>query len=183
MKTLVLALAAALAPAGLLAQTLSKVTVEPAEAKAGEPVKITVAFTEADNPNCNMRLHFGDGSNRDFKINQAKDMPVVVSYTYAKAGEYRLRAEGKTALPRLKCLGADQRAVLKVVAPMAAATAKSGPTCPEGWKLDAKSVVKKSGAYTCTAKPGTAAPASKLACPAPLGYFENASKGQLGCRP
>jgi len=33
------------------------------------------------------------------------------------------------------------------------------------------------------AKAGTAAPATKPDCPAPLGYFENQTKGQFGCRP
>jgi hypothetical protein len=44
-------------------------------------------------------------------------------------------------------------------------------------------VNKKTGAFTCTARAGSALPASKSECPAPLGYFENKSKGQLGCRP
>ena len=56
------------------------------------------------------------------------------------------------------------------------------PQCPPGWALDAKSMVKKSGAFTCRAKAGTAAPEGKLACPGELGYFENRKKGQLGCR-
>jgi hypothetical protein len=76
--------------------------------------------------------------------------------------------------------------VVKVVAPVvatAAPAAAAAPACPEGWKLDKKSVSKKTGAFTCTAKAGTAAPAGKLACAGTLGYFENTKKGQLGCRP
>jgi uncharacterized protein involved in outer membrane biogenesis len=183
--------AAALCAGTALAQTLSGLKLEPALAKVGQAVKITATFDNADNPNCNVRLHFGDGQTQDFKINQAKDVPLVTTRTYAKPGSYQLMAEGKTALPTLKCVGKNQVAILKVeaeapaaaaVAPAAAARA-AGPACPEAWRLDAKSVNKKSGAFTCVAKAGTALPAAKLECPAPLGYFENKSKGQLGCRP
>jgi hypothetical protein len=160
------------------AQTISGLQVEPAQPRVGEPVQITVLFDNADNPNCNVRLHFGDGTNRDHKVNQAKDVPLVRRYTYTKAGQYTVKAEGKTALPMLKCLGANQTALVKVVAAAARA-----PGCPAGWKLDAKSVNKKTGAYTCGAKAGTTAPATKPDCPAPLAYFENKTRGQFGCRP
>ena len=162
------------------AQTITNVTVEPASAKVGEPVKITVNFDKADNVGCNVRLFFGDGGKQDNKINQSKDVPKVVTHTYTKAGEYRVKAEGKTALPLPKCSGDTQSAMVTVAA--AAPMVAAGPSCPEGWKLSAKSVSKKSGAYTCTAKAGTALPTAKTECPAPLGYFENKSKGQLGCR-
>jgi hypothetical protein len=170
--------------AGAQAQALSGLTIDPPQPKPGEPVTITIAFTNAETPNCNVRLHYGDGKTRDLKINQAKDVPRVVTYTYDKPGTYRLKAEGKTALPMLKCVGANQIAMLEVKAPAktATATAAAGPACPAGWKLDPKSVVKKTGAYTCTAKPNTALPTPKPECPAPLGYFENQSKGQLGCK-
>jgi hypothetical protein len=87
----------------------------------------------------------------------------------------------------LKCTGGDHSTTIKVLPVVAAAApaaaAAAAPACPEGWALDKKSVSKKTGAYTCTAKAGTAAPAGKLACPGTLGYFENTKKGQLGCRP
>ena len=168
------------------AQTLSGIKLEPASAKAGEPVTITGTFTDADNPNCNVRVHFGDGQSQDFKINQAKDVPLVATRSYAKAGQYKVMIEPKTALPMLKCVGKNQTAMLTVVAPLPAAApmahAAAAPSCPEGWKLDAKSVNKKSGAYTCSAKIGTPLPMARINCPAPLGYFENKSRGQLGCR-
>ena len=100
-------------------------------------------------------------------------------------GSYTVSVQPRSALPMVQCAGTKQTAVVKVAAPAktAAAAAAPAPACPDGWKLDAKSVNKKTGAFTCTAKAGTALPASKLACAAPLGYFENSSKGQLGCRP
>ena len=176
--------AAAALPAG--AQTFSGVKVEPATAKVGEPVTITGTFDSAGNPNCNLRVDFGDGKNKNFKINQEKDVPLVTTHTYTKPGNYKISILPRTDLPMLKCKGGDQKAMLKVDAPAAVAAAApakaAGPSCPDGWKLSAAGVSKKSGAYTCTAKAGTALPAAKPECPAPLGYFENKSKGQLGCR-
>jgi hypothetical protein len=172
------------APAG--AQTFSGVKVEPATATVGQEVRITGAFDSAGNPNCNLRVDFGDGKNKNYKINQEKDVPLVTTHVYTKPGNYKVQILPRTALPMIKCKGGDQSAMLKVeaAAPVAAApTAKAaGPSCPDGWKLSAAGVSKKSGAYTCTAKAGTALPAAKPECPAPLGYFENKSKGQLGCR-
>jgi hypothetical protein len=187
-KTLVIAAAMVLC-AVASAQTLSGIKIEPATVKVGEPVKITGTFDNADNPNCNVRVSFGDGPAQNFKINQLKDVPLVATHSYAKPGAYKVALEPRTAMPMLKCLGKDQSAVVNVVAAAPVAAAPAAPAiaakaqCPEGWKLNAKSVNKKSGAFTCTAKAGTALPSAKLECAAPLGYFENKSKGQLGCRP
>jgi hypothetical protein len=178
---------AALLSSGVAAQTLSGIKLEPASAKVGEPVKITGTFENADNPNCNVRLHFGDGQTQDFKINQLKDVPLVATRRYDKPGQYSVMIEPKTAMPMLKCVGKNQTAVVTVAAPTPVATTAptakaAGPACPEAWKLNAKSVNKKTGAFTCGAKAGTALPTAKPDCPAPLGYFENKSKGQLGCK-
>ncbi len=167
---------------GAQAQTLSGIQLEPATVKVGEPVRITGRFDNAENPNCNVRLHFGDGQTQDFKINQAKDVPLVASRSFAAPGQYKVMLEPKTALPMFKCVGSNQTAMLTVVATAGGKASATGPQCPPGWKLDAKSVNKKSGAYTCGAKIGAPLPAIKLDCAAPLGYFENKFKGQLGCR-
>jgi plastocyanin len=182
MKRFSLFVGTVLAAFGLAAaaQTIANVTVEPTAAKVGEPVKITVNFDKADAIGCNVRVYFGDGGKQDNKINQDKDVPKTVTHTYTKAGDFTVKAEGKTALPLPKCSGVPRSAVVKVAALAPAASA--GPSCPDGWKLDAKSVSKKSGAYTCTAKAGTTLPTAKAECPSPLGYFENKSKGQLGCK-
>jgi hypothetical protein len=193
-RALITSLVAMAAAMPSLAQTIAGVGVEPAVAQVGDAVKITATFDDAAAPNCNVRLHFGDGTTRDFKINQAKDVPLVTSHTYKKAGDYTVKVEGKTALPMLKCVGANKTAPVKVAAPppppapapaasAAAAARPAGPACPAGWTLNTASVNKKSGAFTCTAKAGTALPAARLACPGALGYFENQAKGQLGCRP
>jgi hypothetical protein len=179
---LLLAAAVVVATAPLAAQTLQSVKVDPATAEPGKPVTITAAFDISGGLNCNVRFNFGDGASQDQKVNQEKDANLAVQHSYAKAGTYTVKVEPKTKLPALKCLGKNQEAVVKVVAP-APAGAAAAPSCPEGWKLDKKSVNKKSGAYTCTAKAGTAAPASHAACPGSLSYFENSKKGQLGCKP
>ena len=170
------------------AQTLTSAKLSPAEIKPGEAATLTADFDLSSGAlNCNVRVNFGDGQMQNFKINQTKDAPLVVPHTYAKAGSYTVTVEPKTALPMLKCSGKNQSAVVKVVAPPVVAAAPAAKPanaaqCPEGWKVNAKSVNKKSGAFTCTAKANTATPASKLACPNGLEYFESAKKGQLGCR-
>jgi hypothetical protein len=185
-------------PGAAWAQFIADVKVEPAQLKVGETATITVGLDLGNQklPNCGLRLHYGDGTTQDFKLNQAKDSPLVTTRAWNKAGEFRVMAEGKSQGPLLAgCGGKNQEAFVKVQAPApAAAPAKPAaapkpaaasapmPACPEGWRLDAKSVNRKTGAYTCTAKAGTKPPAAKLECPGDTGYFENQKRGQLGCR-
>ncbi len=172
------------------AQTLTGVKVEPATAKVGEPVKITASFDNADNPNCNVRVHLGDGRQQMEHINQIKDVPLVVNTSYDQPGEYQVQIEPKGDKLFFKCLGKKQFASVKVMPlPKMQSTIKSAAPeavlqgCPAGWALNKASMNKKTGAFTCTAKPKTALPQDKIACPVPLNYFENKTKGQLGCKP
>jgi hypothetical protein len=172
------------------AQTLTSASAEPATAKVGEPIKITANFSDADNPNCNVKLHFGDGRTEMKRLNQPKDVPLVVSTSYDKPGDYPIQIEPTGHKLLLKCLGKKQFATVKVLAlEKRDATVKSItpegalPGCPSGWTLSKASMNKKTGAFTCTAKPKTASPQDKPVCGAPLKYFENLAKGQLGCRP
>ena len=173
--------ALSLAALPLAAQTLQSVKVEPATARPGETVTVTAAFDISNGLNCNVRFHFGDGSTEDHKVNQEKDANLAIQHTYAKAGTYTVKIEPKTAMPAFKCIGKNQEAVVKVMAPAAAGIASA--SCPAGWKMQPRSVNRKTGAYTCTARAGTAAPAARPQCPGSLSYFENSKKGQLGCRP
>lgn len=185
-------MAAMLAAGAVSAQTISGLTVSPG---TGMSVTATVKFDQADSPNCGLRFYWGDGQTQDIKVVDAKQNPLVLQHTYAKPGKYDLMAEGKKVTSHLKCQGANARATVTLAAAAAApapapAKAASAPVaaqpashCPDGWKLDAKSVNKKTGAFTCTAKPGTPLPEKKLACGGDTGYFENAKKGQVGCRP
>jgi hypothetical protein len=189
------------------------VKVEPAEIKAGQTAKITISGTEGDTVNCGVKLHFGDGSSQDIKLVNKGMLPIVVEHKYDKAGDVKVMVEPKKVTSHLKCGGQNQNAMLKVVAlpPVVAAPAAAapkapaaataatapavaaapvkpapkatGPACPEGWNLDAKTVNKKSGSFTCTAKVGAKLPDAKLSCAKGLGYYENADKGLIGCRP
>lgn len=181
--------------AAVSAQTLIDAKVEPASVQPGQPVKLTANFSNPDNPNCGVRVNWGDGQTVDLKINQAKDVPLIAQHSYAKAGTYTVMVEPKTQGITMKCVGTNQRATVAVVAPppppaasapaakTAAAAPAKGPGCAAPWKLDAKSVNKKSGAYTCTAKAGTAVPTPVPECPGSLSHFQNAKRGQYGCRP
>lgn len=188
----------AVLPLAAWGQLVANLKLEPDSVKPGENVKISVNFDVTGGINCGLRVHFGDGNTQDFKINQVKDVPLVVNRQYAQAGEYRVKAEPKTIGMVGKCGGKNQESLLKVVAPQppvatkpapaadkaaAAATKAAASPCPAEWTLVAKSVNRKTGAFTCTAKPGTKLPETRLACPGDLGYFENATKRQLGCRP
>ena len=188
MRALLIALS--LAATGLSAQTLKGIKLDVAQAQVGQNVTATVALESPLAPNCGLRVRWGDGAVTERKINDAKEMPFVTSHAYAKPGDYSVVADPGKVGGSLGCVGKKASAMLKVVAPppapAAAASAPklaAGPSCPEGWKLNAKSVVRKTGAYTCTAKAGTAVPDKKPACPGELTYFENGKKGLLGCRP
>lgn len=182
------------------AQTLNGIKVEPANAKVGEPVKITASFNPSESANCGLRIHFGDGQVEKVKINKPNEMPYVITRTYAKAGSYKVEAEPTTAETTLKCLGKRQSAMLTVaavtpVAPLSAPPAASSAApaasatvtkplspCPEGWTLTKAGVNTKTKAFSCTARPGTKIPEPRIVCPGDLTYSENSKKGQLSCR-
>lgn len=189
MKSLLVALALSATALSASAQTLQGIQVEPANAKPGDEVTLTARFDVSSGQNCNVRIEYGDGAQQNVAVNQEKDATMVFKHRYDKPGNYTVSVRPVTKLPVLKCLGAEQKASVAVAAAAAPAGMKrmvvppeTRPQCPPGWTLDARSVAKKSGAFTCRAQAGTAAPEGKLACPGALGYFENAKKGQLGCR-
>ena len=187
----------ALLPAAAHAQFVTGIKLEPPQIQAGQETKITVNFN-TPTPNCGLRLHFGDGVTRDFKINQRKDVPLVVTYKYDKAGEFRVMTEPKREGMMAACGRKNEEAFIKVAAaPAAAAPAAAAkapahkaapakaaavaPQCPGGWALD-KASVRKNGAYTCKAQAGAKLPQARGNCPGDLTYFENEKKGVLGCR-
>ena len=153
----------------------------------------------ANQANCGLHLRWGDGAVTDIRVEDKNAIPYKATHAYAKPGSYSVVAEPGKVKSSLGCVGKKVTALIKVaappppapaapVAPAAAAPASmakavTGPSCPDGWKLDAKSVVKKTGAYRCTSKAGTATPEKRPACPGDLGYFENSKKGILGCKP
>ena len=197
MKLVLVALV--LAAGAVSAQTLKSITVDVAQARVGQTVTATVGLESANAPNCGLRVRWGDGAVTERKISEAREMPFVTTHAYAKAGDYTVVADPGKVGASLGCVGKKASATVKVVAPppppapststsppavVVAAPPKTAPvpTCPDGWKLDARSFVKRTGAYTCTAKAGTAIPEKKVACQGELTYFENSKKGKLGCQ-
>jgi hypothetical protein len=189
MKNLLIALLYAVV-LGAQAQTLTGLSVSPEQPKVGDEVKITASFDVKDGGiNCGVRVKISDGTaERYIKINQAKDVPMVLTHSFKKAGDYAVTVEPRSKMPTFKCSGEDRSAKVTVadavVAKVASAAPASAskPACPEGWALDAKSVNKKSGAFACKTRPGTAAPATKLDCGGNLGYYENIKTGRIGCQ-
>ena len=108
------------------AQLLSSAALERASIKPGEAAKLTAQFDVLSGTNCGVRVHWGDGSSENFKINQAKDVPLVASHTYAKAGSYTVKVEPKTqgmTMPR--CGGSNQEVALTVGGTAAKAPARA----------------------------------------------------------
>ena len=178
---------------GVTAQTLTDLKIEPSQVLTGQTVTATIGLSDGG-PNCGLRFYWGDGATVDVKVNDKTTFPLRLTHVYDKPGDFRAMAEGKKVTTHLKCIGPNLTRTVAVSAPapmpapvasaaVAVTPAKSAGPCPEGWALAPKSVNKKTGAFTCTAKAGTALPAAKPACPGDLTYFENGKKGQLGCRP
>ena len=175
-----------------IAQTLTGFKLDAPQVAVGQAVKATIDFEVTNNVFCGVRIDWGDGIGDELKIDKPAKIPYLISHTYSKPGDYLVTVKPEKVTSHLRCMGKDQSTKLKVnaaPAPVAAAVPApsaalpaSASTCPTGWKLDNKSVNKKTQAFTCTAKVGTALPEKKLVCAGDTGYFENAKKGVLGCR-
>lgn len=180
-----------------MAQTLVGVKVDKPQVMAGQTVQASVAFDVQNSVNCGIRFDWGDGSGEDIKVEDPQQIPLLRTHAYAKAGDYTVAITPKKVTSRLGCVGKPQSTLVRVAAPapVAAAPNPVAPAavpvqaaktatalCPTGWKLNARSVNKKTKAFSCTAKPGTALPEKKLACEGTTGYFENAKKGVIGCQ-
>lgn len=190
MKLAILVLA--LAAGSLSAQTLKGIKLDVAQTQVGQAVTATVDLDSPNAPNCGLRVRWGDGAVTERRINSAAELAFKTTHTYTKPGDYSVVADPGKVGGSLGCVGKKASAMVKVVAPpppppkpagaASASMAAAGPSCPDGWKLDAKSVNKKTGAYTCTAKAGTAVPEKRPVCPGDLTYTENSKKGMLGCK-
>jgi hypothetical protein len=180
MKTqlgVILALASSLA----LAQQggIGAIKFDPATVRAGQEVKITIA-AEGEAPGfCGMVVHFDDGSeSRNVKIDGKEGkFPVTIAKTYAKAGTYNVKAEGKKITTHFPCIGSS---TAKLVVEAAPATAAAAPACPEGYKMIGKP--GKAGDFSCKGGKGAMAPAKPMACAGGLEYFANDKARQVGCR-
>lgn len=174
------------------AGTITGVKVEPANAQVGSQVKVTVEGT--DEGICGLRVEYGNGDVDVTKMSQGKDnFPRSFMKSYNKAGNYTIVAKGGRDGSAMGCPGEFKTQVVvaeapkpaaapAAAAPAAAATAAAAPTCPEGYALNAKSVNKKTGAYSCAQKKGGTKPEKAMACPAGTEYFATPKGSSLGCR-
>ena len=187
MKTIALVLS--LAAAGVSAQTMKEMKLDMAQVQIGQNVTASVSLDATDRPNCGMRIKWGDGAISEIRVEDKNAIPYQATHAYTRPGDYQVLADPHKIKSSLPCVGKGILVPLKVLAPpppppVAAAPIAnaSGPSCPMGWRLNPKSVVRKTGAYSCTARAGTATPDMKAECPGDLTYFENRKKGIFGCR-
>jgi hypothetical protein len=179
------------------AQLIGSVTVSPAAVKVGEPVTVTAKVDVVSGNYCGFAVFYGDGKSADGYSDVSRAGPMVTTHVYDKPGTYTISMGGRNVESHPNCGGGDKFATVtvmegaKAAAPAAVMPAKPASTtsaipaagvCAAPWKLSGK-VNAKTGAYTCVAKPKTALPDPKPMCPGDLTYFENAKKGQFGCRP
>ena len=179
--------------AASFAGAITGVKVEPASGTVGAAVKVTVA---GDNEGiCGLRVEYGNGDVDVTKMNAGKDdFPRSFSKVYNKAGTYTIIAKGGREGSTFGCVGETKATVTIAEAPKpaeapaaasaSAAAAKAGatPSCPDGYALNAKSVNRKSGAFSCAAKKGATKPEKAMDCPAGTEYFANTKGSSLGCR-
>jgi hypothetical protein len=191
-----LAVLAASFSAATPAQMVGGVTASPTSVKVGEPVTVTANVDVKSSNYCGFAVFYGDGKNIESYSDVGHPTPLVSTHVYDKPGTYRISMGGRHVESHPNCGGGDTFATVTVTdagkpvattstAPIAVAKpipAVTAPVCVAPWKLSGK-FNAKTGAYTCVAKAKTALPDVKPMCQGDLSYFENAKKGQYGCRP
>lgn len=99
----------------------------PKTAKAGQAVRITVTAKQEGGSACGLVVDFGDGSDRQFKINRDDlKFPVSVEHTYKKDGRYTVKANGREITTHKGCKGSAS-AVIQVGAPKKPAAKSAKP--------------------------------------------------------
>ena len=94
----------------------------PKAVKAGETVKLTVTARKEGSSGCGLVVNFGDGTDRQIKINRDEEkFPVTVEHAYKKNGRYTVSAKGREITTNKACKGSAS-AVIQVGAPKKAAT-------------------------------------------------------------
>jgi len=89
----------------------------PKTAKAGQPIPITVTARKDGSSGCGLVVRFGDGSDRQFKINgDDGKLPVTMEHAYKKDGKYTVRASGRQITTSKECKGSAS-AVIQVGEP------------------------------------------------------------------
>jgi hypothetical protein len=180
-----LACTASLLAAGTAhAGKISAVRADTPSIVAGTQAKITV--DGEDDAICGLRVEYGNGDVDVTKMSAGKDVfPRSFSHTYAQPGTFTVMAKGGRDGNTLGCQG-NATTTITVTAPppgAIAAGAAPWPACPDGYRLDRRSVSRRTGAFTCTGMKGAQLPPSGLACPEGTAYFTNTRGTLLGCKP
>ena len=179
------ALTVTLLAAAAQAQVLGGITASATSVKVGEPVTITANIDVLKANYCGFVVGFGDGETKDGVSDVTNAVPLVVTHTYAKPGTYHVTLGGRNVQNHPNCAGQEKAVDITVTGPVEPAkpvALKAADVCAAPWKLVAKSFNAKTGTYTCGAKAGTAFPATKATCSGKLKFFEDAKKGQFGCK-
>ena len=166
------------------AGTITGVKVEPARIVAGGQVKVTV--DGEDEGVCGLRVEYGSGDVDVVKMAKDKDnFPRSFTHTYNTPGTYTITAKGGRDGSTLGCTS-DAKTTLTVTAPppppKAAAPMAAAPACPAGFVLNKKSVVRKTGAYSCSATKGAQLPEKGMDCPPGTAYYTNTQGTLAGCK-
>ncbi len=177
-----LMLASTLAMAQAQQSGIGAIKFEPGTVRAGQEVRITISADGEAPGFCGMVVHFDDGSeSRNIKIDGKEGkFPVTIAKTYAKAGSYSVKAEGKKITTHFPCMGTATAKLVVEAAPAAVAPVAKAAACPEGYKMVGKA--GKAGDFSCKGGKGAMVPAQPLACATGLEYFHNDKARQLGCR-
>ncbi len=86
----------------------------PKTAKAGQAIPITVTAKKDGGSGCGLVVSFGDGTDRQLKINgDDGKLPVTMEHTYKKDGRYTVRASGRQITTNKECKGSAS-AVIQV---------------------------------------------------------------------
>lgn len=96
----------------------------PKVVKAGQAAAITVTAKGEGGAGCGLIVDFGDGTDRQFKINgDDGKLPLTMEHTYQKDGRYTVRAKGRVITTNKECKGSAS-AVIQVGEPKTAKKAK-----------------------------------------------------------
>jgi hypothetical protein len=139
-------------------------------------VRFTISGSAEARDHCGYFVDYGDGAAGDSRVidNENGQFNRAHERTFTRPGTYTIRATGKNVKTTSGCNGGATTTLTVVSGPVASSFTQ--PTCPEGWMLNERSVNRRTGAFSCTAKP-----AGTLECPDGLRYYER--DGVIGCRP
>jgi len=89
----------------------------PKMVKVGETEKITIAAKKEGGSGCGLLVKFGDGTDKQMKINRDEaKFPVTLEHAWKKDGKYTVSASGKEITTNKACKGSSS-AVIQVGAP------------------------------------------------------------------